>query len=255
VYPSSGNVADPSVVKTDLTGWCVIDWAQLEATGGTFFASSPVIGGDTRNTENFTTNLPDGEIYATFDDNSYYEVGKLVATAVSGDIIWEWDDYVHKNLLFSTTSLASGTVYNMHEFGLVDDASPPQNDLQILTTTLYPVEVTESLVPTLTPSDGYMILIPEDFADAGGVHVSTELDTILLYGTADPDEAEAGGVHVTTTLTSLLIEGTANPDEADAGGLHVSTTLTSYLITADTPDESLDISIVLDASGCSMTAV
>lgn len=255
VYPSSGTTADPADIDVTNTGWVIIDWAHFEDETGTFVASSPIVGGETRNTENFTSGLPDGDFYETTIYMSLQENGH-VATLTTGSVIWDREDGVYRNLLYSSELLvADPNVRNMHEFGLVAAEAAPATLLTILTTTLYPVEVTDSFQLSADISGGSMSLIPIDSIDGGGDILSVVLNQILLTTGPYEDSIDGGGDVLSVTLYQILLTAGPNEDSIDGGGDVLSVVLQSKLVTGDTPDEELQLTCDINPSGCSMTPI
>lgn len=263
VYPASyfqaSTILDPpDVTVTDPTvqGWCVIDWAQFELTGGTFVASSPIIGGYTRNTEDFTTALPDGEIFATYEDGSFLdEPNKKVADVVSGAINWLIDDYVWRNLIYSTTGLGDVSVYNMHEFGLVEQQDPPQNNLQILTTTLYPIYTADGANISIALESADMRQWPTEANDQQVVPLGGQLVTILNDYTGPTEANDQRVVPLGGQLVTILVDYTGPTESNDIQVVPLGGQLVSKLVTAQAPEEGAEFSVDLDTAACSMTPI
>jgi len=128
IYPAAGNTNTQSpTANASLRGWVVIDWAQLEKEVGTFTASGPVVGGETRSAEALSTALADGTLY---DQNSN-EIGDVDGGVFAYDQV----DTVYKNVLWSTEEvILLYSAAQLHEFGpenptcsetLDDDAGEP----------------------------------------------------------------------------------------------------------------------------------
>lgn len=257
VYPSSADDPDPTVVDVTHQGWAVVDWAQFEVTAGSFRASSPMIGGETRAIENFTTALPDGEVFGTYEDGSFLdEPNKKVADVTSGNIIWLQDDYVWRYLLYSTTGMGGMSVYNMHEFGLVDNQTPPQNNLQVLTTTLFPLYVADGASFAIDLDYGSMNAIPQEATFyQEGTTLSGELNTILLSTSVTGDDMYQEGTALSGVLYTILLSVSVTGDDMYQEGTTLSGALENKLVTAYSPDSLVYFGCDLDPSGCSMTPV
>jgi len=120
IYPTSGElwqIRDP--VNTDLaqTGWAIIDWAQVEVDGGTYWASSPMIGGQSRAEDVLTTLLPDGTMY---DAN-----GNVIGDVTTGIMSFTIEEF-YKSVQWTSSGGEIGGSFLpavMHNFG--PDAEPP----------------------------------------------------------------------------------------------------------------------------------
>lgn len=255
VYPASADSPDPSVIDVTQQGWVVIDWAQFEDTGGTYLGSSPIVGGETRSTEEFTSGLPDGDFYRQENQLNAGDAGH-VATLTAGSLIWDDDDGVYKNLLYSSdVFLADPNVRNMHEFGLVEADAPPAVGLTLLTTTLYPVEVTETVEMGGDIVSGSLTEVPEEEYDTDSDLVSITLDTILLSYPGDEEQYDTDGELRAITLETILITYPGDEEEYDTDGDLVSISVIDKLVPADTPDERLEMGGDVVPSGCSLTPI
>jgi hypothetical protein len=235
-------------------GWCVIDWCQFELTGGTFVASSPIIGGETRNQEDFTTALPDGEIYATYEDGSFLdEPNKKVADVVGGAINWLQDDYIWRNLVYATTGLGAVSPYNMHEFGLVEQQDPPQNNLQILTTTPYPIIADDGVSFAVDLAEGSMSAVPEEFAAQEAVPLGGAMVQILTTYVGPTEEADMIAVPTGGVMNQILTTYTGPTESGDQISEPISGALVSKLVTVESPDQQVEFIVDLDTASCSMT--
>jgi len=255
VYPASADDPDPSVIDVTTQGWVVVDWAQFEDTGGTYLGSSPIVGGETRNTEEFTSGLPDGDFYRRENQQNAGDAGH-VATLTAGSLIWDDDDGVYKNLIYSTELfLADPVVRNMHEFGLVDNQTQPTPDLTILTTTLYPIEINDDLQTGLTMGECLMEPVPFDEADFSYSLQEVEVKVILL--TADPelDDVDFSYSLEAVEVRTILLSAAPELDDVDFSYELVEAEVVDKLVTVDTPDEELQLACSIDPSGCSMTPV
>ena len=212
IYPASGNTPSATDINVEQQGWVIIDWAQFEAEGGTFGASSPVVGGETRAIENFTSALADGDYYLT--------AGMVhIAQLVSNNVVWDNDDGVYKDVLYSTVPLIPDIVpRNMHEFGLVEPVEPPPPPLTYVTTTLYPVEVVDAMTMRLEISDGYLLQVPEEALDY----------TVGMWDGA---------------LTQILLTAPTQDEAFDYQLNMDSGSLVQILLTAPTQDEALDYGV------------
>lgn len=256
VYPASATVPDPSVIDVATQGWCVVDWAQFETTSGTFSASSPMLGGYTRHTEDFTTALPDGEIYATYEDGSFLdEPNKKVADVISGDIIWLEEDYIWRNVVYSTTVMSGISPYNMHEFGLVDNQIPPQSNLQVVTTTPYPIEAVEGAEFSVDLHSGIMQPIVQDqFTHEGDIDDWTLTDIRIESGPHDDSFTHTGDIE-DWILTDILITTGPHDDDFKHEGDLIAWVMEDKLVTATAPPEGAEFLIACDESNCTMTPV
>lgn len=128
-----------------------------------------------------------------------------------------------------------------------------ENDLVVLTTTLYPVEVTDYLQLTVDIADGRMDVVPQDEGDFSGALESVLLKQILNSYGPDQDSADFSGGLGTVVLQQILNSYGPDQDEADFSGGLVSVVLDLKLVIGDTPDEKLQLDCDIYPPGCSMT--
>ena len=256
VYPASANDPDPAVIDVTQQGWVVIDWAQFENKGGTFFGSSPIIGGATRALEDFTSGLPDGDFYETTIVMSLSQDGH-VAALTTGDVIWDRDDGVYKNLLYSTTTmLADPNVRNMHEFGLVDAQDAPLSNLTVITTTLYPIEAIEQLQLAADINDDCALSsIPLEQHQTSSDLLAVRMPQILIsYGPDDEQHEISSDVLAIRMPLILLSYGPDDEQHQNSADL-LAIRMPLKLVTVDTPDEKLQLALDVTPSDCSLTPV
>ena len=130
--------------------------------------------------------------------------------------------------------------------------------VEYITTTLYPVEAIDSVALNASIKTGSMSLVPGEEFDVGHDIVSGSYIQLRWFYTDGPyiDEFEVS--HNVTSgsyiqLRWFYVDGPY--DEAfDVSHDLESSSYTLLLIEADSPDESLQLSCVINAS-CSMTGV
>lgn len=239
LYPASADVPDSSVIDVTQQGWAIIDWAQFEVAGGTYLGSSPIVGGETRAIENFTSALADGDYYLA-PGNVH------IAALVSNSIVWDDDDGVYKDVIYSTVPMIPQIEPgNMHEFGLVEVVSVPSGIFTTATTTLYPIENEDALEFAASLLGGDFRTIPMEDLDVFFHLQYGDMHSILI-STGPYGEA----LDVTFTMaygTLYQILKTIGPkNEAMDVSFHLQYgDLDAILVTADTPDEALEFSASL----------
>jgi hypothetical protein len=239
VFPASGTTFNASDIDVTTQGWVIVDWAQFELKGGTWPGSSPMVGGETRVTEEFTSALPDGDYYRA--DNTH--VGALT----TGTIIWDLEDEVYLNLTYSTTLMIPDILAkNMHEFGLVEFVAQPAPLTVIATSPPYPIEVVDRMNFSANIVSGAMWPIPQESMDVSVTMIFGSITTILL----DPIQEPAEELDVTTTMifgsiTQILLTTGPYNDDLDVATTMIYGTLEPKLVTAEKPTEGLEFSISL----------
>lgn len=133
----------------------------------------------------------------------------------------------------------------------------PVDNQVILTTTLYPVDVTEALQLSITFTDGDMFLIPfDDVTNSFGMGPDGTLEQLRWFLEDGPydDEVTASFGMEDGTLEQLrwFFEDGPYDDEVTAGfGMGSLGYLDRLLVIGDTPDEALQISITINDT-CTM---
>ena len=130
-----------------------------------------------------------------------------------------------------------------------------QRDVQVLTTTLYPLEVVDAVQFSFDIEDASMSLIPQDelgySADLLGV---TLTEILLTYGPLQDQVYYGADLLAVSLNTILLTHGPVN-DELFISSDLLDVNLISLLVTVDTPDEKLQLDFDINATGWHMTPV
>jgi hypothetical protein len=130
-----------------------------------------------------------------------------------------------------------------------------ESELQVFTTTLYPVEVADSMQLSADISAGSLTPVPYESLDLSGDIASAAMPVILISYGPDNESHDISGDLTSVTLYPILITyGPDNEDHDNSGDL-VSVTKPLKLVTVDTPDEKLQLTVDVYPSACSMTVV
>lgn len=130
-----------------------------------------------------------------------------------------------------------------------------EEEVQVFTTTLYPVEVIDSLQLSADLYGGSLSLIPAEAHQNSGNLVSMSLP-IILISTNGPDEQHQNSGDLVSVTLPIILLSTDGPDEAhDNSGDLVSVSMPLKLVIVDTPDEKLQFTCDINPSSCSMTPV
>ena len=134
----------------------------------------------------------------------------------------------------------------------------PVDDQILLTTTLYPVEVVDSLQISVTMNLGDMFLLPHsEFQSTFGMEDGTYTQLRWFYsdGPYDSDLQSTFGME-NGTYTQLRWFYEDGPYDSDLQSTFamLDGTLINKLVIADTPDESLQLNVVINNT-CSMELV
>jgi len=134
----------------------------------------------------------------------------------------------------------------------------PVDDQILLTTTLYPVEVVDSLQVGLTFSGGFLDLIPgSDFQSTQLMQDGTYIQVRWFYedGPYDSDLASTQGMEDGTYIqVRWFYEDGPYDSDLQSTQTLLDGTYVSKLIEADTPDEELQLALTINDT-CSMDAI
>jgi hypothetical protein len=128
-------------------------------------------------------------------------------------------------------------------------------EAQVWTTTLYPVEIIDSLGLSVSVTGGGMGVVEGDEYDTTGILQSFEREEIVIFGPVPDDEYDTSGQLLSFVVEELLIEGPEPADEYDTSGVLLSFEHENLLVTVDTPDEQLQLACDVNPVDCSMTPV
>jgi hypothetical protein len=128
-------------------------------------------------------------------------------------------------------------------------------DLEVLTTTLYPVEVIDAVQISADIVTGRMQPILQDSADSTGDFLGANIETLLINFDGGDDAADTTGDFLSANIEVLLINFDGGDDAADTTGDFLSANIASKLVTVDTPDEKLQLDCDVNPSGCSLDSV
>lgn len=128
-------------------------------------------------------------------------------------------------------------------------------EVQIWTTTPYPIEVIEGIEIACDLAECYLTPISGEAADFNGTFLSGSLTQILIsYGPND-EAADLNGTFLSGSLYQVLISYGPNDEAADFSGTFLSGVLDEKLVTAYAPDEGIEVACDLIPGSCSMTPV
>jgi len=129
-----------------------------------------------------------------------------------------------------------------------------QRDVQVLTTTLYPLEVIDAIQLNFNIVSGSLQPVPQDSLYMSANVTAIVLNQILLsYGT--PEDSLDISANVTYVhLNQILLSYGTPEDELDIAGDLIEVLLISLLVTVDTPDEKLQLDFDINSTGWFMTA-
>jgi hypothetical protein len=126
-------------------------------------------------------------------------------------------------------------------------------DLQVFTTTPYPLEYWGQTEFGFAVDGGSLAPIPVESYDSGLALLAFTLDDILIAYGPDNQPYDTGLGLIAFTKDQILI--TYGPDNQpyDTGLDLVTFTLTLKLVIGDTPDQEQQMAFVTKPSSCSMT--
>lgn len=130
-----------------------------------------------------------------------------------------------------------------------------QRDVQVLTTTLYPLEVVDAVQFSFNLVSGSLQPVPQDSIYVSGNVIAASLNQILLsYGTPE-DNLDISANVIYAHLNQILLSYGTPEDELDVSWALIEVLLISLLVTVDTPDEKLQLDFDVNTSGWFMTPV
>jgi len=128
-------------------------------------------------------------------------------------------------------------------------------EVQIWTTTPYPIEVIEGIEITCDLVSGYLTPIPGDLIDLGGTFLGGAIVQILLSYGPDDDSIDLGGTFLGGSIVQILLSYGPDDDLIDIAGTFLGGVLEEKLVTALAPDEGIEVTCDLIPGSCSMTPV
>ena len=120
-------------------------------------------------------------------------------------------------------------------------------ELQILTTTLYPIEQTEGLEFGINLQDGWLLNWPNDDLDTTFSVVDGNMQEILLNYGPDNDDLDTTFSVVDGNLQIVLLNYGPDNDDLDTTFSVIDGNLYPKLVVVDTPDEGLEFGLSLIA--------
>ena len=120
-------------------------------------------------------------------------------------------------------------------------------ELQILTTTLYPIEQTEGLEFGINLKDGWLLNWPNDDLDTTFSVVDGNMQEILLNYGPDNDDLDTTFSVVDGNLQIVLLNYGPDNDDLDTTFSVIDGNLNPKLVVVDTPDEGLEFGLSLIA--------
>jgi len=128
-----------------------------------------------------------------------------------------------------------------------------QRDIQLLTTTLYPLEVVDEVQLEFNISSAAMTPINQEELDISANLIAVTMNQILLsYGTPQ-DELDISANLMAVNLYQILLSYGPGEDELDIAGDVIEVELLDILVRTDTPDEKLQLDFDINSTGWSMT--
>lgn len=137
----------------------------------------------------------------------------------------------------------------------------PVDNQILLTTTLYPVDVTDAIAMSITFTDGTMLPIPSaEITGSFGMGPTGDLVQLRWFYTDGPYDGEVAGsfgMGDDGTLVQLrwfYVDGPYDGEIGGTFGMGPGGALTQLVVFADTPDESLQLSITINDT-CTMDLI
>jgi len=130
-----------------------------------------------------------------------------------------------------------------------------ENEEMILTTTLYPVELIDSLSLSCRLTYGELKPIPVETYEMSGTLLSITLPQILFSYGPDDEQYQMSGTLLGITLPVILIIHPEDEEEYTMSGTLMSITLPLKLVTVYAPVEKLQLNCDINPAYCSMTGV
>lgn len=128
-----------------------------------------------------------------------------------------------------------------------------QRDLQVFTTTLYPLEVIDAVQFQFDISSASMSPIPQDSLTLSANLIAVTLNQILLSYGPGQDELDISANLIGVILNQILLSYGPGEDELDISADLIEVELLQILVTADTPDEKLQLAFDINATGWLLT--
>jgi hypothetical protein len=160
--------------------------------------------------------------------------------------------------LVSTTIPAAGTVVDK-PLDFVYMQYGGDEELQTLTTTIYPLEAAEALQLSIALAEAELQPIPEDVVDLVPNFISAEMFDIQISGGPYDDAVDLnpsmGDSFQGATLTQVVIFTGPFDDAVDLDHGFFGAIMEDKLVKVYAPDEALQLSIALDEGAWTLTPV
>lgn len=130
-----------------------------------------------------------------------------------------------------------------------------ESGIQLLTTTLYPVEVEDSVQLAGDIEPGVMWLNPSSDVNLDAPSFGVNLYNTLLTSTGTEDTLTFVEPSMGVTLYVALLDATVDVDTFYFAQPTMLATLVDKLVTVDTPDEKLQLNCDVVPGNCSMTHI
>ena len=115
----------------------------------------------------------------------------------------------------------------------------------LYTTTIYPVEVIESMDSTAIPLVGGTILPPMDEMNSSAIPLSGELRLQLIGYVMLPEAMDSTAIPLSGEIVTILLTTTMAPEAMDSAAVPLSGALVTILITySNYPAEAMDSSAI-----------
>lgn len=129
-------------------------------------------------------------------------------------------------------------------------------NVQVLTTTLYPIEVLDAIQMSCQLGPGPALRsVPTDDFDTSTSFISMGIKQLLKTTGPYDNEYDSTTSFVSMEIRQLLKITGPYDDIYDSITTMVSVSLSEVLVTIDTPDEALEFAFELETINCSMTPV
>jgi hypothetical protein len=128
-------------------------------------------------------------------------------------------------------------------------------EVQIWTTTLYPLETADALKFDVDINVASLDAIESEYIELGMTLLSMDVVPTLISGSMDDDYLELGMTLISLDVELILITGSMDEDFLELGMTLVDMDVIPKLITIYSPDQGLIMDVDLDTANCSLDAV
>jgi hypothetical protein len=128
-------------------------------------------------------------------------------------------------------------------------------EVQIWTTTLYPLEAAEGILFSTDLDIGQFQLLPNDTAQYTSTFLDADKELILLSTGPHDDTAQYASTFLDADKELILLSTGPHDDFGQYASAFLDADKESKLVTIYSPDQGLIMDIDLDTANCSMDAV